>query len=319
MEEKNHMNQINSLVNHIRVGEWKHVRSHLQNINLKTVDFFGKTALHWACERYAPKEIIQLFLTKYPDATLVQDRYGFLPIHYSIRCEDKEVTRLLMEVAPESISKFDNRGETPLFSCMQAKGFAGTIERMLTLYKTALVLRNDHGENAMDYFFTLWYGFVYEIVSCPCEDQILNMNQLVGHGWTCQEIFDVSCLLLSHHSTLTLHSYHLSVLESAIVNPSCPWIFCELLVRLAPNQIESLRALFLFTAKKPVYDMLYVCSKCGNQFDTGIIHRDYFSCNHCLSESSFFKYHARIHRDEELEKLQFNFVCLKMNPAICSL
>ena len=141
------------------------------------------------------------------------------------------------------------------------------------------------------------------------------MDQLVGHGWTCQEIFNVACILLSHYNKL--NHYDLSILESAILNPSCPWIFCELLVRLAPHQIESLR--FLFTAKKPVYDMIYVCSKCGNQFDTGIIHRDYFSCNECLAENSFFKDYDRICRDEELEKVQFMFVCLKLNPAICNI
>ena len=323
MEEKSQISLINSLVNNIRRGNWDRVKENLQSKSFNNVVFLDKTALHWACELYSPEDIIKLILSKWPDSALVQDAHGLLPIHYSIRCEDKEVTKLLIEVAPETISKLDSRDETPLFSCMQTKGFLKNIEQMLKVCPSALTQRNGHGETAMDYFFGLWYGFVYGIVN-DSEDQVLNNSRLAGYGWTCEEIVDISCLLLSSYDDLRLDttSNQLSFLESAILNPSCPWIFCELLVRLAPNEIESLRksTLFLCTAdvRKPVYDTIYVCSKCGNQFNRGIIHRDYFSCNECLAESSFFKDHSQTVRDEELEKIQLVFVCLQMNPILCN-
>jgi ankyrin repeat protein len=78
-------------------------------------DDAGKTALHFACQNVPPKDVIDVFLSVANDIVQWPDSFGWLPIHYACAYgADTTVIKSLADAFPESKTKEDRKGRTPL-------------------------------------------------------------------------------------------------------------------------------------------------------------------------------------------------------------
>jgi len=84
-------------------------------------DTFGKTPLHWACEKSASFEIVSLLLKAHPEAARIKDNDGLIPLHYE--CENGasiDIVSLLLDVFPEAAMEKDDEDRTALhFACIK--------------------------------------------------------------------------------------------------------------------------------------------------------------------------------------------------------
>jgi ankyrin repeat protein len=101
---------------------WEPVRNWMLNHDVDQVraaseqrDDAGKTALHFACQNTPPKDIIDVFLSVAVDIVQWPDSFGWLPIHYACAYgADTVVIQSLADAFPESKTKEDRKGRTPL-------------------------------------------------------------------------------------------------------------------------------------------------------------------------------------------------------------
>jgi Ankyrin repeats (3 copies) len=78
-------------------------------------DDAGKTALHFACQNFPPKDVIDVFLSIAVEIVRWPDSFGWLPIHYACAYgADTQVIRTISEAFPESKTTVDRKGRTPL-------------------------------------------------------------------------------------------------------------------------------------------------------------------------------------------------------------
>jgi hypothetical protein len=73
------------------------------------------TALHLCCRKGAPFDVIDDILNVARSTAQLPDAFGWLPIHYACACgATSAVIKRLVEEFPESKTKVDRRGRTPL-------------------------------------------------------------------------------------------------------------------------------------------------------------------------------------------------------------
>lgn len=76
--------------------------------------------LHIACQRYlrnSPElriELVDMLLSRCPEAVLVLDNDGYLPLHHACQRGNKDVLLLLLKVDRNSFLQETNNGRTPL-------------------------------------------------------------------------------------------------------------------------------------------------------------------------------------------------------------
>ncbi len=75
----------------------------------------GTTALHLACRKGAPFEIVELVIDACPESLEWEDEFGWLPLHYACHhgVEQKVLDELLNR-NPDTVKVTDTKGRNPL-------------------------------------------------------------------------------------------------------------------------------------------------------------------------------------------------------------
>ena len=317
---------LNEVIDLIRQHKWNELNDYLNRIGvdswLKYTDHGGRTLLHFVVHgSNPPREIIENILSKCPKAALVKDNFRHTPLHLSVLNGNENATFLISKLAPESILSFDSAGKIPMYYCIQ-QGFVKDVEMMLELHPSALMKINLKGDTALDFFFKRQFRFIHKMVndSSPSIDQVplISMNNK-----NCKEIYDMSHVLLFYHHRIKSPNTSdcFTVLEDALISPSVPWVLCEFLVRMAPDQLVSIENDFFDllnkSSKKHIYEKIFTCTVCSvsrtrcNLIGTG----DFVVCDKCGKDGH---QNFTSTRDEGLEKCQLIFSCLLMHPTLCA-
>merc|ERR1712232_1513037 len=110
-----------------------------------------------------------------------------------------------------------------------------------------------------------------------------------------------------------------------------PWVFCEFLVRMVPDQLAFIEkdffALLNKNNKTRVYNKIFTCTVCSVSRKSCRLHGigEFVLCDECSKDSrqnltrdvldnTIFKFQ----QDEGLEKIQLIFTCLLMHPTLCA-
>ena len=106
------------------------IRSHTKEevrAAIEARDYAGYTALHWACQKVPPVDVIDAFISVGPHITGWPDNDELLPIHHAaLFGADTSVITSLVEAFPGSKSRTDRRGRTPLH-CACEKSYPNSV------------------------------------------------------------------------------------------------------------------------------------------------------------------------------------------------
>ena len=105
----------------------------------------GQTALHAACIRYPPLEVIKRMLALRPEVAIVPNFCGETPLHLASYSASEDVQALLALAAPQAAAQVDQYGDSPLhFAARQGATFP-LMEILLRCCPAAIGKPNQRG------------------------------------------------------------------------------------------------------------------------------------------------------------------------------
>jgi len=115
------------------VKKIKHLARNITSLT-KIQDDAQNTPLHHACLAGQDLSVIDLLLHVNPEACLVTNNIGCLPLHNACKCtkSDPSVIRALYESYPEAIRSKDKYGRTPSFYDAKATEMLDKIQSLKT-------------------------------------------------------------------------------------------------------------------------------------------------------------------------------------------
>ena len=217
------------------------------------------TALHIACRRQPPIDVIVALIRAYPAATELKTVDGMTPLHFACYCgASVDIIKILIEAGPESVSKVDSRGRTPLH-CACA-GFRTDdkheILKALLDSNPNIVLDHDNmGRTSLSLMLDDYLEEVEEIISnnssSSWDDNISHSHRSRNTNRTSIIISKELEACLKCTSILLRAAYHGStadiifqnqpfrLLHASVGVPSCPHHFIRLALKIKPEQIRE--------------------------------------------------------------------------------
>lgn len=147
-----------------RITNWTTVKSQCET-NPEAARFVGRdrwTALHHACNRRCPYAgVVEALITAYPEALLVEEDKGWLPLHYACRFKaKKDVVRLLLHLYPEkgkmAVSRVDRRGRTPLYYAVRYDAPPGVVGLLLEVDASAVLEEDQDADSPLALVWDAW-------------------------------------------------------------------------------------------------------------------------------------------------------------------
>jgi len=206
---------------------------------LHMVDAKGRTPLHVACSAASntPLEVIKFLVKEYPEAALKKDNMGKTPLTEVIsnKLED-EIIRLLLRYCPDCASISEERTiHTPLHLSVIYNRSVMIMRALVKCEPELISSMNYKKQTAEDLFYGKWdrplTKFLESLSSStrPCE---IWSNKTNSDNFPTMYVYDVARFFLEQNDG----NVHCSILHSAMRSQKCPWSFCELFLRLHPNQ-----------------------------------------------------------------------------------
>lgn len=97
-------------------SRWKELKQRMQECpeECKETDDFGMTPLHWACtDSTIPTSVLQQLAHTYPDATLMKNSGGLLPLHIAIKAKfSLDMIKVLVKLNDKTVCEETNAGDT---------------------------------------------------------------------------------------------------------------------------------------------------------------------------------------------------------------
>jgi len=115
----------------------------------------GWTALHHACNRRCPDaNVMESLIRAYPDALLIIEDKGWTPLHYACRFKaPKDVVRLLLSMYPDkgrvAVSRADRRGRSPLYYAVRYSAPPGVVELLLEMDASAVLEEDQNADSPL--------------------------------------------------------------------------------------------------------------------------------------------------------------------------
>lgn len=121
------------------------------------------TALHHACDRRPPHDVVKKLILAYPDALLARDREkGWTPLHHACRFKASvEVIHHLLYLSPNRAKKAasikGNGGRTPIFFAIRYDAPDGVVEKLLDVDTSGILAEDYRGSSALHWFGKISY------------------------------------------------------------------------------------------------------------------------------------------------------------------
>lgn len=118
------------------------------------------TALHHACGRRPPAEVVEVLLRAYPDALLAQDKRGWNPLHYACRFKASlQVFQNLLQLYPKRAKKAIQIKEKiyrrkPFFFAVRYDAPDGVVEMLLDVDSSSVLEEDKNGESPLSLVWT---------------------------------------------------------------------------------------------------------------------------------------------------------------------
>jgi ankyrin repeat protein len=110
-----------------------------------------QTPLHRLLYRYHQLDIIQAFITFFPEVVNMKDATGSLPIHVACtRSNSLEVVQALVSASPDSIKVVDDHGEVPLHIACYWFAKLGLLNFLIESYPEGIDHKNKNEETPLD-------------------------------------------------------------------------------------------------------------------------------------------------------------------------
>ena len=365
------MDLIDSISQAGKTSNWNLIRHSNFHPRFFKFNYCGITALHQACYDNAPVDIVRTILKMNPKAAYIQERqYNCVPLHWAVKNNNIDNVNALLKAAPSCVRIEDKDGNTPFYYSFH--GGDPTVIQILrkatsTSYSIMKKYRRLFLELVCSRFQRSLKHFMDFLPNDASPGEILEMSAIYcNNQYKIRDLYEIILILLSNHYIIedcfscpgvtkqipthrveeeglgaTTHSPWMKddnfwiVLQSALKDNVCQWIFCELIVRLHPqhelliNQSEMdychLFELVGTNAHKLPHNMCNVCGKsilCSieNRFFYAYKH-DFMVCDKCarcctMNKDDFIGMHIR---DEEMERVQFIYSMICEYPQICTL
>jgi len=231
-----------NLITSIKRRKWNDVQHYLHEA--KHADDTDTFPLHHICfDKYAPMKIVNDIYQAYPEAALAKDSCQYTPISLAVEAGFEDAVNLLATKCPESSIICGQLGISPVQSAIYGSDSNTMIDSIIRTNPKAAFVPDDEGESAFDLFFRQWNICMRQTVSF---NSIIS-NELLEHStgrgdWKIQDIYAKTCIFLKAaylYRNKQIASCNLSnyLLHSALREESCHWSFCNLIMRLHPEQI----------------------------------------------------------------------------------
>lgn len=237
----------------------------------------GRTPLHDAFNHETePLAVMKLLLRACPKAALEKDDFGETPLHRA--CLSKRaslpLTQLLLESCPEAALIRSNYGQTPLAKACRS----GEILKVRLLLESNHALAGVEDQKLRDFLFTrlyfpLKFGLEKAYSKKISKEEFLEMElNDKGNTWKVKDVCDVFSSFLKASSFSNENNGDSSLLLAAMNDPVIPWLWCEFIAFVHPEQINETNSsgqlpihYFNPDSKKEFYSNLSKCSKdfCG--------------------------------------------------------
>lgn len=116
----------------------------------RAVDASGRSAMHFAVsgalETQSSPEIIALLHSHNPDAAMMADEKGCLPLHLAAGDGSLATINCLLEIAPQSISVVDQQQKTPLHWASFKDSAPEVLLQLLAAYPAACLAADTRGQ-----------------------------------------------------------------------------------------------------------------------------------------------------------------------------
>ncbi len=252
------------------------------------VDHQKRTGLHWAVMKGASPHLIKMLIRNYPQATLMRDYMGRVPIHIACECANDAIVHILMDAT--NLREVAGQRD---FQCMRSL-LAETILnfRNLTITNAALhadldqvLFRDYQGNTPLMLFMKVNLG------------RLCDHSRLVapsgGPRIDVDELLKIVSMLLKAESSIqsgrnTPIEQHDSLLSLAIKHPACPFGFIDFVLK----EMTGLERSRNHYGELPIHAVatlderdvhLYKCDDCGKINPTKSLY--------------FFHNEARTHRN----------------------
>lgn len=122
------------------------------------------TALHHACDRRPPHDVVKKLILAYPDALLARDREkGWTPLHHACRFKASvEVIHHFLYLSPNRAKKAasikGNGGRTPIFFAIRYDAPDGVVEKLLDVDTSGILAEDYRGSSALT---LVWDNFIH--------------------------------------------------------------------------------------------------------------------------------------------------------------
>lgn len=289
---------------------------------LHMVDAKGRTPLHVACiaASNTPLKIVEFLVKEYPDAALKKDCLGKTPLTEVIcnKLED-EVIDVLLRHCPDCIAL-----DTPLHLSVSCSRSVGTMRSLVKCQPKLLLAVNQKKQAAEDLFYSKWdrplTKFIESIPSSANPSDIWN-NKTNFDNFPTQYVYDTAIFFLNHNNETNSNS----TLHSAIKSQKCPWSFCELFLRLHPNEFIKYNSdgispieLISNSSKRKFYEpRLLQRTRIINQLRKNC--KD-FSKEDDSKHKALLRFLQQTTKSncEELKMMNFLYYSIRENPVICA-
>lgn len=194
----------------------------------------GYNALHLACfSRHIPLQIIKMIVAKSPSYALAQDNHMQTPLVISLRRATNEVSLALLQACPQAAKLEDIEGHAPLYYAIQGENPIEVIISLLRENPYALTRK------LLCVFYKRWNMGLREVFdaskNCSMSPKFI-LNLRAPHRISprrLQELYEKTVVLTKSY----YDGNRSPLLHSSIHVVSCPWSFCELILKINPEQI----------------------------------------------------------------------------------
>lgn len=184
-------------------------------------EYAGQTALHAACFRYPPLEVVQRLLKEAKETASHQNKEDEVPLHHASYSSSEDVQIALIDSAPETVGMKDRYGDCPLHFAARSGATFTLLERMLQACPEALSQRNRRGA-------TPFWLLPRTYLRAQSLSEILEEDEEFHDDWENMKLFLKSSYPFSSNEEFLVHA--------AAATPACPRIVLKFICGLFPTQ-----------------------------------------------------------------------------------
>lgn len=112
-------------------------------------------ALHEACRRQPPAEVINILIDAYKPAVSIPGEKAYLPLHIAVKCDSADAVFMLIKAQPDCVRKKDESGKLPIHLACECGASPKVIQKLLIEYPQSFYLRDNEEKSPIDCVKTL--------------------------------------------------------------------------------------------------------------------------------------------------------------------